>query len=249
MEYVYSVWINEECVCDFILCVWEWKWLNLCILCVQNDKLIPSLSLSVCVSAGVVCSEPDSTAAWKFACRHFAGRLHYWGPHHTLQLWRPQLHHLQSWHITGTRTHTKHTLLFYASCEDVCMWCMEVIMSLKFEQQQVPSDGWPIILHFTRHAKRLMQRHTHIVQERTNILGKMWGSKEEGGREFLSVVPYFLHRSDTGQLMALLSDKVSDCSPFHCFMPLNFILFLYFSFYIRCGNYVILDLELELSYC
>ncbi len=56
------------------------------------------------MSAGVVCSKPDSTAAWEFACRHSAGWLHYWGPHRTLQLWRPQFHHLQSWHIAGMRT-------------------------------------------------------------------------------------------------------------------------------------------------
>lgn len=71
-------------------------------------------------------------------------------------------------------THTQNTHLFYASCEyvcsvTVCMWCIEVIMSLKFEQQQVPSDGWPIILHFTLHAKRLKQRHTHIVREREHF--------------------------------------------------------------------------------
>lgn len=69
------------------------------------------------------------------------------------------------------------------------MWvCIGVIMSLKFEQQQVPSDGWPIILHFTlQHAKRLKQQHTHIARERTNISGKMWGSSKtrKGGNIYL----------------------------------------------------------------
>ncbi len=107
--------------------------------------------------------------------------------------------------------HTKHSLvLFYASC-DVCMWCIGVIMSLKFEQQQVPSDGWPIILHFTlQHAKRLKQQHTHIVRERRNITGKMWGSSKtrKGGNIFL-LFHISCKGQTQGQLMALLPDKVS----------------------------------------
>lgn len=38
-------------------------------------------------------------------------------------------------------------------CVYACMWCIRVVMNLKFEQQQVPSDGWPIILQVTlQHA-------------------------------------------------------------------------------------------------
>jgi len=47
--------------------------------------------------------------------------------------------------------------------------------------------------------------------------------------------------------MALLSIRYLTPLPFTA-LPLNFILFLDFSFYILCGNYIILDLELELSF-
>lgn len=60
-------------------------------------------------------------------------------------------------------------------------------MSLKFEQQQVPSDGWPIILHFTLHAKRLKQRHTHIVRERERTFQENCEGAVRGRREGISL--------------------------------------------------------------
>ncbi len=55
----------------------------------------------VCVS-GDLRSESDAPAAGESPRRGSAGAVHHRAPDQALQLWRPQLHHLQPRHLTGT---------------------------------------------------------------------------------------------------------------------------------------------------